>query len=97
MTHAIKITRRPNSQNRWTCGQVGGFTFEALVFALHAENPDYELGQSRISKLHITRRGETVYAFDRGLDQAAADPETQERVDALIANLAVLVWGAIAD
>jgi hypothetical protein len=35
----------------WVIGLVAGHRFQALVFPAHAESPEYELGESQISKL----------------------------------------------
>jgi hypothetical protein len=45
------------------------------VFPAHAENPDWELGDSRISKLWIQRLADrtTVFEWDRGPGIEAAD------------------------
>jgi hypothetical protein len=50
----------------------------------------------QISKLWIARidTRTTVFNWDRGLDQPAADPETQAMVDSLAAGLADLVYGS---
>lgn len=71
--------------------------FEALVFAEHAENEDFELGRSRISKLHLRRTADrkTTYNFDRGLDLDAATPTDAELVAFLCAGLADVVHGPV--
>src|SRR5688500_6011605 len=47
----------------WATGTVGGFAFEALVFPAHAANPEWELGTSRISKLHLRRLADGLTAY----------------------------------
>ena len=49
-------------------GTIAGYRFNALVFPAHAECPEYELGDSRISKLWLERIADraTVLNFDRG-------------------------------
>ena len=77
------------------CGTIAGYRFDALVFPEHAECPDWELGQSRISKLWIakTSNKETVFNWDRGMDQPAASVKTQAVVDFLAAGLAEHTYG----
>ncbi len=67
-----------------------GHRFDALVFPEHAEVAEYELGDSRISKLWVQRLADkkTVFNWDRGMDQPAADQITQAIVDFLAAGLA---------
>ena len=50
-----KTTRRAAGAGTWVIGTLNGHRFDALVFPEHAECPDYELGDSRISKLWIKR------------------------------------------
>ncbi len=85
-----KTTRRLSGGGTWVCGTLHGHRFEALVFEDHAEVADYELGDSRISKLWIQRIADKVTTFhwDRGLDQPATDQLTQAIVDFLAAGLA---------
>ena len=89
-----KTTRRVSGGGTWVCGVIAGHRFDALVFPEHAENPDWELGNSRISKLWIARlkNKETVFHCDRGLDIPAASHKTQVVVDFLCAGLADLVY-----
>ena len=70
-----KTTRRLAGAGTWVCGTIHGHRFDALVFPEHAENPEWEIGESRISKLWLQRRDDkvTVYNWDRGQDQAPAD------------------------
>jgi hypothetical protein len=74
----------------WVQGTLAGHRFDALVFAEHAENSDWELGDSRISKLWIKRLadGQTVFDWDRGLDVPHADELAGAVVDFLAAGLA---------
>jgi hypothetical protein len=64
--------------------------FDALVFAEHADNPDWEIGDSRISKLWVQRLADkqTVFNWDRGADIQANDELTQAIVDFLAGGLA---------
>jgi hypothetical protein len=70
-----KTTRRAAGAGTWVCGTLSGHRFEALVFPAHADNPDWEIGDSRISKLFIQRLADkqTVFNWDRGADVPAAD------------------------
>jgi hypothetical protein len=85
-----ETTRRASGSGTWVCGTIHGHRFQALVFPEHAENPDYEIGDSRISKLWLQRISDkaVVFNWDRGADIAAADKTTQAIVDFLCAGLA---------
>lgn len=91
-----KITSRAAGSGTWVCGTLNGFRFDALVFPAHAENADWELGQSQISKLWIKRLSDqqTVFNWDRGQDVPAADDATHAVVDFLAAGLADLVYAS---
>ncbi len=101
-THDLDLTitkisnRNPNVGGSWVRGKINNeYRFDALVFAEHAESEDYELNGSRISKLWVQRIADrqTMFNFDRGLDVAAANTETQVIVDFLCMGLADLVFG----
>src|SRR5687768_2254188 len=84
--HDLEITRstrRHAGAGTWVSGTLSGHRFEALVFPEHAENPDYEIGDSRISKLWIQRLADKreVFNWDRGADLNANDETTQAIVD----------------
>jgi hypothetical protein len=85
-----KTTRRASGGGTWVSGRLAGHRFDALVFPEHAEVADYELGQSRISKLWVQRLAdkETVFNWDRGLDIPAANDLVQAIVDFLSDGLA---------
>lgn len=87
-----EVTRR-DVGGTWVTGQTNGHLFQALVFPEHAECADYELEQSRISKLYLRRLadGKMVYNFDRGLDVAPADQTAAAIVDFLAMGLADFV------
>ncbi|OQZ06075.1 MAG: hypothetical protein B6D36_06860 [Planctomycetes bacterium UTPLA1] len=91
-----KLQRRTHSGGAWVSGTIGGHRFEALVFAEHAENPAYEIDDSRISKLWLQRIEDraTVYNWDRGMDIEAATPIAQKIVDLLAAGLAEFIYGS---
>src|SRR5256885_3083635 len=90
-----ETTRRASGAGTWVCGTIHGHCFQALVFPEHAENPDYEIGDSRISKLWLQRISDNVvvYNWDRGADIAAADPTAQAIVEFLCAGLAESTYG----
>jgi len=48
-----KNERRRIGGGTWVSGTIGGHRFVARVFPEHAKCPDYELGDSRISKLSL--------------------------------------------
>lgn len=83
------IDRRTSAGGVWVCGTVDGYRFNALVFAGHALDPDFEIGRSRISKLWIQRLadGRTVYNWDRGLDVPPADADVQAALDYLAVEI----------
>ena len=64
------------------------------MFPEHAENPDWEIGDSRISKLWLQRLADKqmVFNWDRGADVAATDPVAEAIVDFLCAGLAEHVY-----
>ena len=94
----LRITRikpRKSCGGSWVLGTIAGHRFEALVFPEHADSPDFELGDSRISKLWIRRIEDqvTVANFDRGWDVLPATPRATTIVDLLAAGLAEHVFG----
>ncbi|MGE5195521.1 MAG: hypothetical protein ACM3U2_23760 [Deltaproteobacteria bacterium] len=90
-----KTTRRAAGAGTWVCGRMNGHRFDALVFPEHAENPDYELGDSRISKLWVQRLADKteVANFDRGWDVRPTTDEAAAIVDFLAAGLADHIFG----
>ena len=89
------IIRQGAGFGTWVGGRVLGHRFEALVFAEHAQNPAWEIGQSRISKLWLQRRGDrfTVFNWDRGEDLEPINPTARAIVDYLTSTLAERVFG----
>ncbi|HEX5106421.1 MAG TPA: hypothetical protein VFV87_21530 [Pirellulaceae bacterium] len=83
-------TRRAAGNGTWVSGTLHGHRFEALVFPDHADNPEYEIGDSRISKLWIQRLADRrqVFNWDRGADVPAADQMAACIVDFLCGGLA---------
>jgi len=87
-------TRRAAATGTWVVGTLNGHRFEALAFPEHAECPDYELGQSRISKLWLQCLADhcVVANFDRGWDVRPTTKTAKAIVDFLAAGLAELVY-----
>ena len=85
-----KVSRQAAGAGTWVCGTLSGHWFEALVFPEHAADPDWEIGDSRISKLFIRRLADKriVFNWDRGADVPAADKLTGAIVDFLAGGLA---------
>ena len=90
-----KIERRQSAGGAWVKGSLNGFAFTALVFPEHAESPDYELGESKISKLWMQRQADhkVVVNFDRGWDVEPTTDTAREIVDFLAAGIAEHVFG----
>lgn len=86
--------RRAAAGGTWVIGSVAGHRFEALVFPDHAECEEYELGESRISKLwiQILADHQTVANFDRGWDILPKSNAVWAIVDFLAAGLADLIY-----
>lgn len=91
----LKTTRRASGGGTWVIGRIAGYRFDALVFPEHADNPEWELGDSRISKLWLSRiaNKEMSFNWDRGLDIPAASEKAQAVVDFLAAGLAEHIYG----
>jgi hypothetical protein len=89
-----QVCQLANSAITGVGGTIAGHRFDALVFPEHAENEDYELGQSRISKLWLQRieDQQTVFNWDRGLDVDAQTDLAQAIVDFLAAGLADSIY-----
>ena len=89
-----KKTRRASGGGTWVCGTIAGHRFDALVFPEHAENREWELSDSRISKLWVQRLADkkAVFNWDRGMDQPAETDLAQAIVDFLAAGLADHVY-----
>ena len=83
-------SRRASGAGTWVSGTLMGHRFEALVFPEQAENPEWEIGESRISKLWIQRQADKkqVFNWDRGADVPAADDTAACIVDFLAGGLA---------
>ena len=85
-----KSTRQASGSGTWVLGRLNGHRFSALVFPAHAEHREWEIGDSRISKLWIQRLEDAreVYSWDRGQDMPAATELAQDLVGFLCAGLA---------
>ena len=90
------IRGTPDWRAMWVHGRTETHRFEALVFPEHAECPEFELGQSRISKVWVERLADqkTAANFDRGWDVRPTDETAKAIVDFLAAGLAEHVFGA---
>lgn len=90
-----KTTRRASAAGTWVCGRLNGHRFDALVFPEHADMPEWEIDDSKISKLWVQRLADkkTVYSWDRGMDMDAEDQTVQAIVDFLCAGLAEHTYG----
>jgi hypothetical protein len=90
-----KTTRRNSGGGTWVSGTIAGHRFDALVFPEHAEDPAWEISDSRISKLGLKRIADSalVYSWDRGQDVPAADQMAAAIVDFLCAGLAEHTFG----
>ncbi len=89
-----RIKPRKSCGGSWVIGTIAGHRFDALVFPEHAEHPDFELGDSRISKLwlkHVDTRTTTAN-FDRGWDIRPTTPLAATIVDLLAAGLAETIY-----
>jgi hypothetical protein len=75
-------------------GTIAGHRFDALVFPEHADSPDYELGDSRISKIWLQRLSDRICVanFDRGWDIRPTTKTAQAIVDFLAAGLAEHIY-----
>ena len=90
-----RTSRRYSGGGTWVSGTIDNeYRFEALVFPEHADNPEWEIGESKISKLWIARikNKEQVFNWDRGPDHPAATKKTQAVVDFLAGGLADFIY-----
>ena len=90
-----KTTRQAAGDGTWVIGTIAGHRFNALVFHRHANTSDWELEDSRISKLWIERIADhrEVFSWDRGPDCPAEDETVAAIVDFLVAGLADHIFG----
>ena len=88
--------RQAAGSGTWVRGLLNGHRFDALVFPEHAENPEYELRASRISKLWIKRLADqqTVFNWDRGMDIPATDETAEARGRVPGRGVADFIFGA---
>lgn len=96
MIEIRRIDRRLHPGGTWVAGTVGNYQFNALVFREHAVNPDFELANSRISKLWINYQG-VVFNWDRGPDIPPANEEVEDVVVLLCSELAKQVCVDVGD
>lgn len=90
-------TPRTSAPGTWVEGTIRGYRFQALVFALHAKQASYELGDSRISKLWIAdpETPEPIVNFDRGWDIRPQSREHAKIVETLCQRLANQTFGPL--
>jgi hypothetical protein len=90
-----RIKPRKSCGGSWVIGKIAGHRFEALVFPEHAESSDFELADSRISKLWMRNMdtGATAAEFDRGWVTQPTSPAAAAIVHVLAAGLAEHVYG----
>ena len=90
-----KVERRDSAPGTWVNGSLSGHTFCALVFPEHAENAEYEIDDSKISKLWIRREADqqVVFNWDRGADIAAETDEAKAIIGFLCAGLSEHIYG----
>src|SRR3979411_104103 len=83
-------TRQAAGAGTWVCGTIAGHRFDALVFPEHADNPEWEIGDSRISKLWVQRLADRQEDFNwhRGADVSGAAPLAAAIVEFLCDGLA---------
>ena len=88
--HITKVEKRTSAPGAWVTGTLHGHKFQALVFPEHAECSEYEIGDSKISKLWIRCESQkkTVYNWDRGADIPPANTLVTKIVGFLCAGLA---------
>ena len=72
----------------WYVGRVGGYHFEALVFA---ESSQYGIDGGQVSKLYLwagpkKKRGESLAIYERGWEQEPGE-ETRPVVEFLVQEL----------
>jgi hypothetical protein len=95
LIETLRITKveQRNAGGSWVRGTLGGHRFNALIFPEHAENPEWELGDSRISKLWVQRISDraVVAYFERGWDLRPRTEAASQIVDLLAGGLAEMV------
>ena len=90
-----KIEKRDSAPGTWVNGSLSGHTFCALVFPEHATDPEWEIEDSRITKIWIRREAdqEVVFNWDRGADIEAQTDEAKAIVGFLCAGLSDHIYG----
>ncbi len=79
----------------WVRGTLNGHRFHALVWSAHADHAEWEIGESRITKLWVKRIADkaVVFSWDRGMDVPAQDATAQAIVGFLCEGVADLAYG----
>lgn len=92
--NVTKLAPRQDAGGVWVGGTLNGHRFDALVFEGHADDPEWELNNSRISKLWVQRLADkkVVFDWDRGSYIAAHTDMVQTIVDFLAVGLADYVF-----
>ncbi len=76
----------------WIFGSADQYRFQAQMFHDHADNPEWELAESKISRLWIQHQSRTVFNWDRGMDVDAVNDEVQDLVVQLCSELPLLPY-----
>ena len=90
-----KIERRESAPGTWVNGSLSGHTFCALVFPERATDPEWEIDDSKITKLWIRREADkkVVFDWDRGPGVRAETEEAKAIVGFLCAGLSDHIYG----
>jgi len=90
----LKSTGRGNPKDTfregeplWIDGDQGDLHFQALIFS---EPSDYGIKLGPVSKLHITRKGKTVYEYDRGTGTTAKEADVRALRNYVVKNASAL-------
>ena len=90
----LKTIRQTSGEESFVIGRLNDHHFDAIVFAEHPKYPNFELADSRITKLWLQRIADkaTVASFNRGWDMCPTTEIAQAIVDFLAANLAKHIY-----
>ena len=91
----LKTIRQASGAESFVIGRLNDHHFDAIVFAEHPKYPDFELGDSRITKLWLQRIADktTVASFNRAWEMRPVNEIAQAIVEFLAANLAERIYG----
>ena len=95
----LKTIRQASGAESFVIGRLNDHHFDAIVFAEHPKYPDFELGDSRITKLWLQRIADktTVASFNRAWDMHPTTEIARAIVDFLATNLAERIYGQIEE